>query len=420
MINTIIEEAVAVISYFILFLSYERLLKDRKAKIIRLLLLSLIISFLNLVVAYDVSLVIKLLISIISLYVVGPVVYNASWKEATSLTIIYFVLIMIGDIVVMLCISPFSSLGLKYVTSASLLKIGATLLCAVLIYLVMLNRKIANLFIKIIEFNNSKFNLFKNSVYLIVLMIVSLFLFIIKYFSNFSFLITILFSLSCIMLLIFTMYNIYRNTSLKIINDILIKNEKTYETIIENDKMFRHNIIHELNCIKAASGKKVQNIIDEYILEHTSLNNKYDKLINVPSGFKGIIYEKIVLHNFDENCLVVDNFIKSDLFKILSPKLIVKLCESFGIIIDNAIEASMSVSNPIIYIYLTENENAYFIKCINSFNNSIDVDNIGVENKTSKKSHFGVGLKYIFNKSTLDFESKIVNEKFICSIKVKK
>ena len=420
MINIIIEELISIISFSILFLSYGKLLKSKKVSLIGLFILSTLIAFLNIISSYDVSLLIKLSISIISLYIVGPIFYNTSFKEAASLSIIYFILILIGDIIVMLVISPFNSLGLKYVKSASILKAIATLLCAITIYLLLCISRFKAFLKRIINYNNNKLDMFRNSVYLVIIMIMILFFYVIRYGEDFNFIVTLLFSLSCLSLLIFTIYNIYKNSSLTVINDYLLNNEKIYESVILNDKTFRHNLIHELTLIKQVGNKKTKEMIDAYIEEHTNSSGKYDKLINVPSGLKGIIYEKMVLYDLSEKSIFVDNYITSNIFSSLTPKKVVKLVECFGIMLDNAIEASGETSTPLIYIYLNEDDNSYDIKCINNFNNFVNLDSFGVENKTSKTNHMGVGVKYMFNKSGLDVSAKIRNDVFSCNIKIKK
>ena len=420
MINIIIEELISIISFSILFLSYGKLLKSKKVSLIGLFILSTLIAFLNIISSYDVSLLIKLSISIISLYIVGPIFYNTSFKEAASLSIIYFILILIGDIIVMLVISPFNSLGLKYVKSASILKAIATLLCAITIYLLLCISRFKAFLKRIINYNNNKLDMFRNSVYLVIIMIMILFFYVIRYGEDFNFIVTLLFSLSCLSLLIFTIYNIYKNSSLTVINDYLLNNEKIYESVILNDKTFRHNLIHELTLIKQVGNKKTKEMIDAYIEEHTNSSGKYDKLINVPSGLKGIIYEKMVLYDLSEKSIFVDNYITSNIFSSLTPKKVVKLVECFGIMLDNAIEASGETSTPLIYIYLNEDDNSYDIKCINNFNNFVNLDSFGVDNKTSKTNHMGVGVKYMFNKSGLDVSAKIRNDVFSCNIKIKK
>ena len=420
MIKIVVLELISIVSFSILYLSYRKLLNNTKVNILKLVLLSTLIAFLNIIGSYDVSLIIKLLISIISLYIAGPLLYNTSFKKASSLTIIYFMLIMIGDIIVMLVISPFNSIGLKYVKSASIIKAIATLLCAVVIYVLLYIKRFRLFLKKIINYNNSKLNMFRNSVYLVIIMIMILFFYIIRYANDYNFTIALLFSISCLSLLIFTVYNIYKNNSLKIINTFLINNERTYESVILNDKTFRHNMIHELNLIKQVGNKKTKEMIDAYIEEHTKNNGKFDKLISVPSGLKGIIYERMVLHDLDEKVICVDNYIKSNIFSNLNPKKVVKLVECFGIMVDNAIEASCETEKPFIYIYLNEDDNTYEIKCVNNFNTFPNLDSFGVDTKTNKENHMGVGIKYMFNKSGLNITAKIRNDIFTCTMIIKK
>lgn len=420
MITEIIGQIITFFSFFILFLSYNRILKKKHINFLKIIIMSVLISILNILGSYDVNLFIKLFITIITLYTAGPIIYDLSWKESMSITLIYFVLIFIGDLIVMLVISPFESFGIKYLTHTSLIKAIATLLSGVFIYLVLLNKRFSNFLKKIIEYNNSKFNLFKNSIYIILVMIISLLFFIIRYLDKFSFIITLLFFISCISILFFVIYSMYKSTSLKIINEFLLKNEKAYETIIENDRIFRHNIVHELNCIKSLSNERVSKIIDEYIKEHIGNNIKFDKLIKLPSGLKGLVYEKMVIHNLEDGIIVVDNEISSDVFNNISIKKLVKLYEVFGIIIDNAIEACVNSSIPSIYIYLSENDDYYKIKCTNTFNNYIDVEQIGNSHNSTKDKHYGVGLKYAYNQKNIRISSTIHNDKFISLLTIKK
>ena len=94
------------------------------------------------------------------------------------------------------------------------------------------------------------------------------------------------------------------------------------------------------------------------------------------------------------------------------------LCETIGILIDNAIEASIKSNSHTVVIDIDENEKRLKIDIINIFNNKIDLNKISKKNYSTKEIKSGIGLYYIskINNNNIDVKYKIINNLFISKI----
>ena len=97
----------------------------------------------------------------------------------------------------------------------------------------------------------------------------------------------------------------------------------------------------------------------------------------------------------------------------------IDLCNILGILIDNAIDASILTKNKIIEININETKEYTDIKMLNTFVNSIDLNNIGKKNYSTKEYKSGIGLNYIKNvkNNNIKVNFSIINNLFITNIK---
>jgi len=226
--------------------------------------------------------------------------------------------------------------------------------------------------------------------------------------------------LSCILLLITgicisdLLYNVKKKQELKLINSNLIMNSDALLKIINNYKLFRHNMKHELMAISAIGDKKVKSLVNSYLEEHEfSKNGNISEISNIPNGFKSLIYQKI-LESSDVNInLNIDNMIDFDPFERISVKKICKLSQCVGIAFDNAIEASSKCNDGYIYMKFEYSNGNFIITFQNNFEGNIDVDNILSEGFTTKTGHMGVGISYLLNQNVIKSKIIIRNNQFI-------
>lgn len=224
-----------------------------------------------------------------------------------------------------------------------------------------------------------------------------------------------------IIFLIYLFLSLHRYYYLKMFNEILQEKDDNYQKIIDEYRMFKHNIKNELMIISSLGNNKVKGVINEYLNEfNTDMVDDIDHS-NIPNGLKGLLYQKLIKAN-KTNCKVyVDNFISVDPINKLALKTYTRFFHSIGIILDNALEEiDIKDPNSYIYLYLNESNKYYEFKCANTFSKNIDVDNLFVKGKSSKVNHMGMGTYYILNKSNLDFSVTIKNNLFIANLIVKK
>lgn len=178
----------------------------------------------------------------------------------------------------------------------------------------------------------------------------------------------------------------------------------------------RHNIINNLLAIKTS--KYTDKVIDKMILKY---KRTYQLDVSIPSskyGLEGLIDLKMkAAKKLGVNVI----YCKKDDADESSLKNVdyFKLCEVVGILIDNAIEASIGLDEKFVYVDQF-NDNGFHMKIINNFKNSIDIDKMFYTNYSTKERSSGYGLSSInyLVKSGIKLKVNIVDNRFIASIDV--
>ena len=215
------------------------------------------------------------------------------------------------------------------------------------------------------------------------------------------------------------LYNIRKKQELKLINNnLLIKSDSLFK-VLNNYKMFKHNMKHELMAISAIGDNKVKGLINNYLEEYNdSKICNISEISNIPDGFKSLIYQKI-LESTELNINInVDNLLKFDPFEKLSVKKICKLSQCIGIAFDNALEASSKCNDGFIYMKFEQIDNDMLITFENNFNDTIDIDDILTPGVSSKKGHMGIGTSYLLNQNMIKTKILIRNNIFILKISI--
>jgi len=212
----------------------------------------------------------------------------------------------------------------------------------------------------------------------------------------------------------------YKIHELKELNKILLKNNNFYIKLDSDYRVLKHNLTNQLLGLKSVSNKKSKLLIDDLIKKYNSDMVVSTDVNKIPNGINGIIYEKFYLFNDKEIELNVNNFIEKELTEILSPKSINELCETLGVILDNALEATAKCENKLISINFEETQNKIDITIYNTFNNFIHIDELGSQHYSTKSSGRGIGLFSIFRKSNIKMNNKIVNNLFISHLELRK
>lgn len=362
--------------------------------------------------------VLKIILLLIIVCLNFKLIFNKSLKNIViSYILIYFLLIIFeivfSNLLVVTNILNNNSAAL----SLNLIKLGLSIVVGGLEYLFFYIKPIKNFLQKSLDFliKNSSVG---NITYLMFLTIAVLGMLNVKTFATSN---SIQFIISLVIIFIILFAVVFKSKTneimLKDSNKRLIDYNDKYGKFLDEYKIYKHNIKHKLSAMKSYGNKKINALIDDLLEEETAFSIKNNNLYNVPNGIKGIVAEKLYNVEFD---IFVDNKIKKDPFKNLSPKAFHSISESIGIALDNAIEASNETDNPIITMDLKESKEEIFIKIGNNYSNSIDIDQLGTKFYSTKNRGSGLGLFSIMHNNLVKEKINIVNNFYYIELQIKK
>ena len=212
----------------------------------------------------------------------------------------------------------------------------------------------------------------------------------------------------------------YNIKKFKQLNDILIKNNDFFIKMDTDHRILKHNLISQLLGIKTVANKKAQLLIDDLISSYNQNFVSSQDIKKIPVGINGMVYEKLYSFNKSDINLAVENSVKSNFLDVLKPRNYNKLCEILGVLVDNALEASNESLEKSILIDFSEAANYISVKVINTFNNNLNIDELGYSKYSSKSESRGLGIFSIINKRDIVVNTSIVNNLYQCEVKIKK
>lgn len=207
---------------------------------------------------------------------------------------------------------------------------------------------------------------------------------------------------------------------LKQVNNWILKNNDFFIKLDTDYRSLKHNLTSQLVGIKSVADKKTKELIDDLIQSYNSKFISSTDINKIPNGINGIIYEKFYSFNRKDIKLAVVNEINSNLIDILRPRTYNNLCETIGVLIDNALEAAETSDEKSILIDFFEEKDSLTIKIFNTFSNNIDIDKIGNLDYSTKGKNHGIGLFSIFIRNDLKIRNSIINNLYLVEIKIKK
>lgn len=174
---------------------------------------------------------------------------------------------------------------------------------------------------------------------------------------------------------------------------------KEYENIIDEQGKKNHEYKNQLLILNGFVDNKkrlkdyLNTIIEDY---KTGENNEIRQLSHFPNGgLKGLLYYKI--SNMKENNIKYYLYVSKEVTKPLE-KLDIKdyksITKIFGVLIDNAIDASIKSSNKEIVLDFKMDDEYIIISISNSIDENIDISKLGTGYTTKGKNH-GYGLKLV-------------------------
>lgn len=201
------------------------------------------------------------------------------------------------------------------------------------------------------------------------------------------------------------------------------------EGILTEYKSFIHEYKNKLIIIKDLV-KEDNKELHEYInfILNEKVNNNYHWLMDIKNipipGIKGLINYKLM--KMKELNIAVEVYVSEEVAILNQDKLDIKeknnLYTILGVILDNAIEASIESQEPMISLHFFKDENEINIILANTFK-SINLDQLEQKGYSSKGENRGFGLylvkEILKNSKSLAKETNIINNFFVQKIIIK-
>jgi len=345
-------------------------------------------------------------------YIVNFFVIKLNHKDTFYYTLIYCIIAILIELVTSIILTNF--INIANINSQTIIKLGFSIM-NVLILLFIYSREITKTSINKLKTILKGINFFYSGALIILLILNLLIAFRGIEMNNIS---LIIISVICILFMIFSIRVIisdkYNISILTEKNNNLKDSYKAYAETIEECRELKHNLKNDLYFLKTSLPKKYQPYANDII---TKYNKNYEwiyKIDNVPEGLQGLIFLKTIEAKNNKIQILLNgqksvNNIENDYLD---------MCNIVGILLDNAIEACKNTNKKNIVIDIRETYESLKIKIINNFNNSLDINEIGKKNYSTKKIKSGLGLNYINNikKDNIHIKYEIINDIFIVSI----
>lgn len=208
----------------------------------------------------------------------------------------------------------------------------------------------------------------------------------------------------------------------------LLKIMGDYEIILDKTRENRHEMINNLLVLKGEKNKnsrRYNDILDELIKQYdTNKMSSYSGLYKLPNGLKELVYYKIArIKNNDVNFRTIISDKMYDEFNNLDTKIYYKVCKIMGILIDNAVEASINSKEKTLLIYIYEQCNGNIVISIeNSYNALLDIHDINKKGYSTKGKNRGLGLfianRTIEEEKLLRLRQYVFESTFISELKI--
>ncbi len=348
---------------------------------------------------------------------VFKIVFKINWYKAFILMMEYLLLLLILEIIEFFIVTKVLKIGTEYAGNI----LSNLFVCLIFILATLALKK------PLIKIVNIKIkNEIKIAIFSILTFICTL-AFFYTIIRDVNFNKNIIMYLAAIIILLTVLFSLIKQTieNNKLINeyDKLLEFMTTYENEIEKQRIMRHETKNEFLTIKGKiqdkqKGKEIIDYIDEILKEKIEVKQEeYAKFGYLPpNGIKGLCYLKVqqAQDKGISTSINISRRIKNSSIYKLNIKEQRNLGKILGVILDNAIEASIDSKDKTIGIeaYLIKNECQIIIS--NSYKNL---------NKKSKGKNRGHGLllvKYIINNNNkFDIKTDKTDKLYIQKITIK-
>ena len=388
-----------IITIFAIYFSTKNFIKNKgslKTFIIFSLIVLPILTLINIYFEASIRIILNILMVTMALY------FSLLYKniiDSLYYAIVYEVLAFIFEIILSVIFVSISTLNLK--NNFNELMLLFSLFNSLCVYLV---SKIKIVQKTVLNLNNTFKNKKSEIVYIAVILFIMIAIMVINI-NNFkkgtTFYINAIIIIFIFTTLIYMIHRDFENEKLENKYKEMMEYLCRYEKIINDQGKKNHEYNNQLMVIKGYMNnpKKLEEYLSLIIEEHKcGQNYTIRQLSYFPNGgIKGLIYDKLskMEENKIKNYLYIDKKAKDifeDKFDIKTYQDITKL---LGIFLDNAIDATLQAKNKEIELEIKNDVDCSIITISNTYDESIDIKQIGKKGFSTKGSGHGYGLSIV-------------------------
>lgn len=398
--STVVLYLFNLVSTYFMFLGYSFISKEKFKYNFKNIVCVIITSTLFLINNSHNSTIIKVPIIILILLIFFKIVFNGRLRNIVIYTFTFYLALVFFDFMFLFIFHWLNAIIAPDLSRNYLIMGGFTLLITFL----------TSLFCKlkfVRKFSNLIINLSKNN-YVNVLVISLIILFIVILSTKLSleygyekFLFNLLLLSVFLFFIVFAFVKNHLAQKEKQEKETLLEFISKYEKIIDENRINKHEMLNNLIILRSFEDKNTEEynkVLDDLIVTYDNNSDACIKNISkLPTGLKGILYYKINdMRNKNINLNVnISKRVSSPLEKLPLDEYVI-LSRIIGIVMDNALEASIKSKEKFVMIEVFEQNDNVIIIIENSYNNKVDINDLKKKNFSTKGKSRGLGL-YIAN-----------------------
>lgn len=398
--STVVLYLFNLVSTYFMFLGYSFISKEKFKYNFKNIVFVIILAFLFLLNEKFNIVVSSVLTSIILLLLFSKIIFKNNIRNTIVYALTYYLILSVYDFIFSFFFYWLNAIIDPDLSQNYLIMGGFTLLITFL----------TSLFCKlkfVRKFSDLIINLSKNN-YVNVLVISLIILFIVILSTKLSleydyekFLFNLLLLSVFLFFIVFAFIKNHLAQKEKQEKETLLEFISEYEKIIDENRINKHEMLNNLIILRSFEDKNTEEynkVLDDLIVTYDNNSDACIKNISkLPTGLKGILYYKINdMRNKNINLNVnISKRVSSPLEKLPLDEYVI-LSRIIGIVMDNALEASIKSKEKFVMIEVFEQNDNVIIIIENSYNNKVDVNDLKKKNFSTKGKSRGLGL-YIAN-----------------------
>ena len=393
--STVVLYLFNLVSTYFMFLGYSFISKEKFKYNFKNIVCVIITSTLFLINNSHNSTIIKVPIIILNLLIFFKIVFNGRLRNIVIYTFTLYLALVFFDFMFSFIFHWLNAITAPDLSRNYLIMGGFTLLITFL----------TSLFCKlkfVRKFSDLIINLSKNNyVNVLVISLIILFIVISLEYDYEKFLFNLLLLSVFLFFIVFAFVKNHLAQKEKQEKETLLEFISKYEKIIDENRINKHEMLNNLIILRGFEDKNTEEynkVLDDLIVTYDNNSDACIKNISkLTTGLKGILYYKINdMRNKNINLNVnISKRVSSPLEKLPLDEYVI-LSRIIGIVMDNALEASIKSKEKFVMIEVFEQNDNVIIIIENSYNNKVNINDLKKKNFSTKGKSRGLGL-YIAN-----------------------